>query len=95
MRGADDWGPIERDACRPASRAARVLREIQRAVEAHDAASGAAPTQILETRVAFDGPESARVHRRLRAADGSESDEVVTVVLDGDGWRVVAVDPAP
>lgn len=92
---ARDWEPIERDACRPASRAARLLRDIQRAVDAHDAASGAAPTEVVETRVEFDAPESARVHRRLRARDGTESREVVRVVLDGDGWRVVGVDPAP
>jgi hypothetical protein len=90
-----DWEPVDRDACRPASRAARLLRDIQRAIEAHERITGGAPAVPIETRVEFNGPESARVHRRLRAADGSETGEVVTVVLDGGRWRVVAVDPAP
>lgn len=93
-----DWDPVDADGCRPASRAAKLLRAIQRAVAAHDAEAAAPPGGVAETRVEFDSPEAARVLRLCRAPDGTEHREVVHVAFDRDDgpdgrWRVVSVEP--
>jgi hypothetical protein len=86
-----DWEPLDRDAGRPAARANRLLRAIQEAVEAHDAAAAAPPHTIIESRTEFGEGGVVRVRRRLRADDGTEVDEVLRLVCVDDTWRVVGI----